>query len=360
MSFHTGGIKAIYFSPNGDKLLTIGDTNFDSSICVWHVDSGEILVAGEAPSKFFSARWISDAIHFISLGEEFAYEWLLGENNQLLTRKIDLDLSLFGNLNAQDTTPIHLTFLDVVKTDDQTIIWISSNKGSFVAFKSEIPNSPLLSIRFIHNTSISMFQWRCNGTILISSSGSELKQGRLHIMHPFSDSHFEPLNIMSFDGSIISMDFEENGEEGIVGTSVGSIWFVNWKKGKCVRMITSHTTDINAICLSDRIGIVSTASNDGSIRIWSTETEQNNPEGNFSVPSLHHAIQFQVNNVAATCVVIGSLALSCIAGYSNGTIISHDLGKAVSTKHVTHKSAIMHLLLSMDGLLQLLTIVFSH
>jgi len=347
LRFYDRGVKELKFSPSGHLLLSLGDPEIESSIVLWKIESSDIIAAGETPSKCFTAEWapkFSSNAEFFTMSAMSLHKWMLDNTNQLLVRDIEVDSSLFGKLNAHDERPVEYTGLKVVTIDNSTIAWISSNKGSMVALHVENDHIPILALPNIHSSPISHFEW--HNKILISSSGIEVKQGRLNYTNSISEASYTVLNVNHFDGEVVSIDFEEYGNEGLVGTKSGSIWYVNWSKKKCIRLVTSHTRDINGIAVSERIGVIATASSDKSLRLWSAEQENN------TSLSLHHAIQFQVKSAEATSVVLAPLSLSCIAGYSDGSIIVFDLGKGKAVTPLSlasHKAKITHLLISHDG-----------
>lgn len=56
--------------------------------------------------------------------------------------------------------------------------------------------------------------------------------------------------------------------QGVVGTNIGTLWYVNWTDQSTVCLVTTNPTDILAVEFSGDDRFV-TCANDGSLRLWS-------------------------------------------------------------------------------------------
>lgn len=96
-------------------------------------------------------------------------------------------------------------------------------------------------------------------------------------------------NEINLNGAIKHFKFDSKCEIGIVATNKGTIWYINWSENTSVRLISTHSDKINSIqCLNDNF--LSTASDDGSLCIWSLMDRE-------------RIVQFEVKT-AATCQTI--------------------------------------------------------
>lgn len=47
------------------------------------------------------------------------------------------------------------------------------------------------------------------------------------------------------DGTVISAAFDDVMDMGIVGTTAGTLWYINWADGSSIRLISGHRTKVN-------------------------------------------------------------------------------------------------------------------
>jgi WD repeat-containing protein 90 len=70
------------------------------------------------------------------------------------------------------------------------------------------------------------------------------------------------------DECIVSGAFDDTFDIGLVGTTFGTIWFINWKTNRSKScLITSHSCSITALLSIDDNHVV-TSSNDDTLRLF--------------------------------------------------------------------------------------------
>ena len=52
---------------------------------------------------------------------------------------------------------------------------------------------------------------------------------------------------MQLDGSIISANFDNSLEMGVVGTSSGTLWYINWEERSSIRLVSGHVNQVREI-----------------------------------------------------------------------------------------------------------------
>ncbi|KAK0151285.1 WD repeat-containing protein 90 [Merluccius polli] len=116
------------------------------------------------------------------------------------------------------------------------------------------------------------------------------------------------------DGAVVSAAFDEALHMGIVGTTAGTLWYINWLERSSIRLISGHKTQVNDAAFSADESHFATCGEDGSLRVWSS-------------PSRELVVQFQVLNQGCSCVCWTPApahppgAGVCVAaGYSDGTL----------------------------------------
>lgn len=58
---------------------------------------------------------------------------------------------------------------------------------------------------------------------------------------------------ITLDGTIVSAAFDDSLEMGIVGTTAGTLWYINWAESTSIRLISGHKNKvrgagIGAVC----------------------------------------------------------------------------------------------------------------
>ena len=75
-------------------------------------------------------------------------------------------------------------------------------------------------------------------------------------------------NEITLNGAIKYCKFDAFLEVGIAATNKGTLWCVNWPEQSTVRLVSTHNAKINSIhSINEKY--LSTASDDGSLTIWS-------------------------------------------------------------------------------------------
>lgn len=46
------------------------------------------------------------------------------------------------------------------------------------------------------------------------------------------------------DGTVISATFDDVLDMGIVGTTAGTLWYINWAESSSIRLISGHKTKV--------------------------------------------------------------------------------------------------------------------
>lgn len=151
---------------------------------------------------------------------------------------------------------------------------------------------------------------------------------------------------MNLDGAICSAVFDETLDMGIVGTSAGTLWYINWAERTSIRLVSGHVDQVNGIAVSPTQHFAS-CSQDGSLRVWSLEDRE-------------QILQFQVVEQACTCVAFmpqpdtnkRDKLPDIICGYSDGTVRMFDVNQVeMVLKMRPHATAVTAINASSDGMM---------
>ncbi|KAJ8318923.1 hypothetical protein KUTeg_004014 [Tegillarca granosa] len=169
---------------------------------------------------------------------------------------------------------------------------------------------------------------------------------------------------MNLDGAVVVAAFDESLDMGIVGTSSGTLWYINWPERTSIRIVSSHMNRVNGLAAGSNDYLASCA-DDGSLRIW-------------SIDSREQMLQFQVLDQSCTCVAFAPMKVdgiristvsnsdevpvtghqkidikslpNVVAGYSDGTVRMFDINKVeMVLKMHPHAVSVTAISFSSDG-----------
>uniref|UniRef100_A0A670YA84 WD repeat-containing protein 90 n=1 Tax=Pseudonaja textilis TaxID=8673 RepID=A0A670YA84_PSETE len=150
---------------------------------------------------------------------------------------------------------------------------------------------------------------------------------------------------ITLDGTIVSAAFDNDMDMGIVGTTAGTLWYINWTENTSIRLISGHKNKVSEVAFSPGESHFATCAEDGSVRVW-------------SLASLELVVQFQVLNQSCLCLAWSPVPTSIngleshhiVAGYSDGTIRLFSISwTEMELKMHPHSVAVRALGYSADG-----------
>ena len=50
------------------------------------------------------------------------------------------------------------------------------------------------------------------------------------------------------DGTVVSAAFDNTMDMGIVGTTAGTLWYINWSENSSIRLVSGHKTKVPLLC----------------------------------------------------------------------------------------------------------------
>ena len=74
---------------------------------------------------------------------------------------------------------------------------------------------------------------------------------------------------IDLDGTVTSMSFDSVVAMGVVATSAGTVWYINWPQKSSVRLVSGHSSSIHGLACSVDDTVLATGSDDGTVRVWS-------------------------------------------------------------------------------------------
>ena len=143
----------------------------------------------------------------------------------------------------------------------------------------------------------------------------------------------------------------------MLGTSSGSVWYVNWSDVSEVKLISGHIGDICGVAFTKDGAHFASCSLDGLLSVWNTE-------------NMEQIVAFQATRKSCTCVSFAPLPTrasvgdneqgqkqsssseipNLVAGYSDGTVRIFDVsGVKMLRKMQPHADEVKVVMYSIDG-----------
>ncbi|XP_074742639.1 WD repeat-containing protein 90 isoform X2 [Strix uralensis] len=337
---HETQVQAMAFSRDDRFLVTLGDYS-DQTIALWNTYTYELV----------SSICISEPVHDVAfsplshrelacVGKGAVMFWLLEQQGA------DVNLKVHQAPAPDVLGPVELTSLCY---GADTLLYSGTNSGQICVWDTE--------------TNCCFMTWEadegeigvlvCRRSRLVS--GSNTKRIRLWAVATVQELRLKGPDARSssvlleheitLDGTIVSAAFDDSLEMGIVGTTAGTLWYVNWTESTSIRLISGHKNKVTEVCFSPDETHCATCGEDGSVRIW-------------SLGSMELVVQFQVLNQSCQClawkprpvVAWGAESQHVVAGYSDGTIRVFSISRTeMELKMHPHAAALTAIAYSTDG-----------
>lgn len=202
------------------------DNEKEALISVWAVYNGELLTKSMMAVELTEARFnpYINSHEFIVMGPSQFNFWRIGQSSLLEYQKFEPDVQQQGILETERFTSF--TFTEVLKCIDSVLLLLGLSNGSIWAYNTRtngfvisvsVSDSPVLALDY-HDDIV------CVGC---------LNEGSLRFWKTPSDLRYDNLNLfrdpepryITIDGNPVAVCLRRG--EGFVGTSGGSIWFIN-------------------------------------------------------------------------------------------------------------------------------------
>ncbi|XP_034716336.1 WD repeat-containing protein 90 isoform X2 [Etheostoma cragini] len=310
ISYHRGAVQCLTFSRDDRFFLSAGDFS-DPEVALWSSKTFQLLssvsVSGPIHDAAFSP---STASQLACVGSRGAYFCLIN------THGLDVVLKVQTVEAPAEVGDVELTalcyhmdsFLFTATNRGHVCVWDVNTQRCFMTWEADEGEIGVLL---------------CRGNRLLTGSNTrwlrlwevEAVQGVKPQEKVCNEEDSGTVVVLEqeimLDGTTVSAAFDSTMDMGIVGTTAGTVWYINWPDNSSIRLISGHKTKVNDVVFSSDERHFATCSEDGSVRVW-------------SAPSNELVVQFQVLNQGCGCVCwspSSSKESSCVAaGYSDGTL----------------------------------------
>ncbi|XP_032358084.1 WD repeat-containing protein 90 isoform X2 [Etheostoma spectabile] len=310
ISYHRGAVQCLTFSRDDRFFLSAGDFS-DPEVALWSSKTFQLLssvsVSGPIHDAAFSP---STASQLACVGSQGAHFCLIN------THGLDIVLKVQTVKAPAEVGDVELTalcyhmdsFLFTATNRGHVCVWDVNTQRCFMTWEADEGEIGVLLCRgnrlLTGSNTRWLRLWEVEAVQGVKPQGkvcNEEDSGTVVVLEQ---------EIM-LDGTTVSAAFDNTMDMGIVGTTAGTVWYINWPDNSSIRLISGHKTKVNDVVFSSDERHFATCSEDGSVRVW-------------SAPSNELVVQFQVLNQGCGCVCwspSSSKESSCVAaGYSDGTL----------------------------------------
>ncbi|XP_039879322.1 WD repeat-containing protein 90 isoform X3 [Simochromis diagramma] len=310
VSYHSGAVQCLAFSRDDCFFLSVGDFS-DPEVALWSSRNFQMLssvrVSGPVHDAAFSP---SAASQMACVGTDGVYFCFIHTQGQ------DADLKVQRVKTPAEVGDVELTAL-CYHMDD--FLFTGTNRGHVCTW--DVRTQRCLMTWEADEGEIGVLL--CRGNRLLT--GSNTRWLRLWEVEAVQSLKAEEkgrgvedsgtavvlAQEIMLDGATVSASFDNTMDMGIVGTTAGTLWYINWSDNSNIRLVSGHKTKVNDVAFSFDESHFATCSEDGSVRVWSTS-------------SYELVVQFQVLNQACDCVCWSPFSSADSAyvagGYSDGTV----------------------------------------
>ncbi|ROI16431.1 WD repeat-containing protein 90 [Anabarilius grahami] len=316
LSYHKGAVQSLTFSRDDMYLLSVGDFS-EPVVALWSTRSFELLCTVHISIPLHDASFCPFTANELTLIGSSAVVFTQIQTHDNKTSELQAQkVGLPDAVGQAEVTSLCYNTRRILYTGTNSghvCVWDCNTQRCFVTWEADGGEIGVLV---------------CRGNKLVT--GSNTKKLRLwsvasvqNLSNPNNKSsagqddgtQVQLEQELLLDGTVVSAAFDDAMDMGIVGTTAGTLWYINWADSTSIRLISGHKSKVNGVvCSPDEKHFV-TCGQDGSVRVWALQSHE-------------LLVQFQVLNQSCECVcwtpprgVFEPSDRTCVAGgYSDGTV----------------------------------------
>lgn len=346
------GVQALAISDDSTLLVSVGVWNpriaDDVLLCVWDLRARNLLAYASVAEPVYSVCFASNSATFVTAGRSvqlwtpmnvassgrkqascnLAYHVLFDYSDNVPhpsqdehgEEEDDRDMMspsmAFTSLSA---SPGHLVF--AATTSGEVYAFDVTHKmvvGNFSVSESEIdflqvvmtpPASSSSLHRSLQPSTLYLVVGSSSGYLMyLKAVDEEVGMDSLAPQRgSLKGDSFVTETKMDLDGCIVAGAFHSEALVGIVGTAAGTVWFVDARQGRQVRLVCSHSAFVNQVTFTPDEQCILSCSSDGSVRL-------------FDMRIRRQVMHYQIHNQICICMAVHPRLPLCVAGYSDGSI----------------------------------------
>ncbi|XP_041818547.1 WD repeat-containing protein 90 [Chelmon rostratus] len=310
ISYHRGAVQSLAFSRDDRFFLSAGDFS-DPEVALWSSKTFQLLSSVSIPGPIHDTAFSpSAASQLACVGSQGVYFCLIHMHG------LDVDLEVQRMKAPAEVGDVELTalcyhmdsFLFTATNRGHVCVWDVNTQRCLMTWEADKGEIGLLLCRGNRLLTGSSTRWLRLWEV---EAVREVKPQEKICSVENSGTMVVLEQEIMLDGTTVSAAFDSTMDMGIVGTTAGTLWYINWSDNSSIRLVSGHKTKVNDVVFSSDERHFATCSEDGSVRVWSS-------------PSNELVVQFQVLNQACGCVCWSHSSTNdnayVAAGYSDGTL----------------------------------------
>ncbi|XP_061411307.1 WD repeat-containing protein 90 isoform X1 [Lethenteron reissneri] len=338
---HRGDVQALAFSRDDRFLLSLGDGR-DGSLALWAVQQDVSLLASvhcPVPAHAVAFR-PGRAGEFVCAASGHIAFGLVEQRGREFGLSLDM-VAVPPELGGAEVTCVCYGAGGVVFAGTSSGLvsaWDSERKSCFLTWEAD---------------SLALGVLECRGHSLVTGgAGRRLRRWSVAIV---DEARVQKRGTrgadcvvleaeLRLDASAVSAAFDDDLDMGVVGTAVGTVWFIGWAECSSMRLVSGHAEQVTGLAFSPDEALFASSAADGSLRVWDAR-------------SLELSVQFQVLQQTCECVAWSRVPARrsrfsrlVAAGYGDGAVRLFSLRSVeMVLKMRPHGSAVTALAFSTDG-----------
>ena len=276
LNFHFKGIQHIAVSPDCKYMISIG-TIEEKSICVWNFSNLTVIDSKSLKFNVFCAvceERVDSNLYFMTAAQHVISFFKINENYKLDGFHMNFEDLTNQRIVGEYITGLALTpYFDKIRT---CFAILSTNKGNLMIVDKEkkkfykkyiISKFPLTKIFFVNEHFV------CTGEGPLVYCWKFDKETIDNSYNVFNFLEKEKATLLFLDSAVNSVDLSETGEEGLLTTDIGSIFFMNFEERAAFKIISAHINcKITSLdCDISNLNLISSGE-DGGIRCWTLDS----------------------------------------------------------------------------------------
>ncbi|XP_036890386.1 WD repeat-containing protein 90 isoform X1 [Sturnira hondurensis] len=338
LSHHCTAVQALAFSLDDRLLVTLGDYS-DRTLALWNMDTYKLISSTRLPEPVHGMAFSPwDAGELACVGQGTLTLWCLqqrGDDVSFQVRREPIPEAVeAGELTSLCYGAAPLLYCG--SNAGQVCVWDTSASRCFLAWEADDGEIGVLlcsGSQLVSGSNTRRLRlWAVGAVPELRRKGSGARSSSVFMEHE-----------LTLDGAIVSAVFHDSMDMGVVGTTAGTLWYVNWADGTSTRLISGHRSKVNEVVFSPSESHCATCGDDGSVRVW-------------SLASMELVIQFQVLNQSCLCLAWSPPSYGrpeqqhLAAGYSDGTLRVFSISQiSMELKMHPHLTALTAIAFSADG-----------
>ncbi|KAM4697701.1 WD repeat-containing protein 90 [Rhinophrynus dorsalis] len=340
LQHHRTEVQAMSYSRDDSLLVTAGDYR-DGSLALWSTKNYELLASSRLCQPVHAITFNpAHADSFACVGTGAVSFWRIechGTDTQMKVYRAPVpDEVGSAELTSLTYNPTSLLYSGC--STGQVCVWDAQTHRCFMTWEADHGEIGILLCRgnrlLTGSNTRRIRLWSVAAVQELREKGSEASSTSVLMEHE-----------MTLDGAIVSTSFDDALDMGIVGTTAGTLWYINWVENTSIRLISGHRNKVTDLAVGPGESHCATCGEDGSVRVW-------------SLHSCELLLQFQVLNQSCLCLAWSPQPVSGVskemqriaAGYSDGTIRIFSVSKTeMEMKIHPHPCAVTSIAYSTSG-----------